>query len=385
VSALIVWATWGTGAALLGAASPYAGVASAVVSGAALGAATSATMTAINGGSWRDILKSGLQGAISGAINGLVTFGIGSMFGAGGVFSSLGGTKAGLLLKSALHGGVGGLQSIANGGDFKSGFLGSFTSSAMGGTITTLLGQQLANNVLVQGLTAALIGGTASVIGGGSFTNGATSAAFTHLYNFTLHELADFFAGAADNLSFGITRKIREYGDFDNVDRESAEYSNGGTAGTVLGLAAGGAGAAKLIVGRGAALVVAEGAASTTVTSVATVAATSAASSSVATATAAGSYSVYLGYETVGAVRILRYVGITMQNPMSRFAQHLSSGTVRANLSYDVIQGTGSLTKIQARIIEQTYINTYGLMKNGGQLYNKINSIAERFWTLYGI
>ena len=35
--------------------------------------------------------------------------------------------------------------------------------------------------------------------------------------------------------------------------------------------------------------------------------------------------------------------------------------------------------------MEQLMINKYGLLKNGGQLYNKINSISPKKWHKYGI
>jgi hypothetical protein len=41
--------------------------------------------------------------------------------------------------------------------------------------------------------------------------------------------------------------------------------------------------------------------------------------------------------------------------------------------------------KRRMRQREQTLINQYGLGKNGGQLSNKINSIAPKYWQRYGI
>jgi hypothetical protein len=40
---------------------------------------------------------------------------------------------------------------------------------------------------------------------------------------------------------------------------------------------------------------------------------------------------------------------------------------------------------MQARIGEQMRINLHGLQKNGGQLLNRINSVAQKYWELYGI
>lgn len=43
------------------------------------------------------------------------------------------------------------------------------------------------------------------------------------------------------------------------------------------------------------------------------------------------------------------------------------------------VKNETNLNKIDARIMEQNLINKYGLGKNGGQLYNKINSISPRY------
>ncbi len=85
-------------------------------------------------------------------------------------------------------------------------------------------------------------------------------------------------------------------------------------------------------------------------------------------------YSVYLGRSKTD--KAIKYVGITKRNPNTRFAEHLRSKTPRANLDYRV--KASNLTKMQARRMEQSIINKYGLRKNGGQLYNKINSIRRR-------
>ena len=95
-----------------------------------------------------------------------------------------------------------------------------------------------------------------------------------------------------------------------------------------------------------------------------------------------GTNSVYYGVDKDG---IVRYVGITEREPIARTYEHLHSKTMRADLFYHIIDGTGSLSRIQARIIEQNLINTYKLGINGGQLYNKINSISPRYWNRFGI
>ncbi len=96
-----------------------------------------------------------------------------------------------------------------------------------------------------------------------------------------------------------------------------------------------------------------------------------------------GTNVVYRGIDAAGVVR---YVGITERNATVRFGEHaVSIGTGREFLKYSVIDGATGLSRIDARIWEQTLINQYGLEKNGGLLLNKVNSIAPRYWWLYGI
>ncbi len=97
---------------------------------------------------------------------------------------------------------------------------------------------------------------------------------------------------------------------------------------------------------------------------------------------AKGTYSVYQGVDAAGNVK---YVGITSRNPLIRFAEHLSTIGQKSTLDYKVIKAATNLTREQARVIEQTLINQYGLEKNGGQLINKINSIAPKKWGAYGL
>ena len=77
----------------------------------------------------------------------------------------------------------------------------------------------------------------------------------------------------------------------------------------------------------------------------------------------------------------VRYIGITKREPVSRFAEHVASGTNRAILRFQIIKVSGNFSHYQARLLEQTLINYYGLEKNGGQLFNKINSISSQKWS----
>lgn len=78
----------------------------------------------------------------------------------------------------------------------------------------------------------------------------------------------------------------------------------------------------------------------------------------------------------------LQYVGITRQKPPTlRFYQHKSNGL---DLNF-VIKKYGLNSKIMARIWEQKEIIRYGMIKNGGILFNKRNEIAPKYWEQYGI
>jgi len=98
-----------------------------------------------------------------------------------------------------------------------------------------------------------------------------------------------------------------------------------------------------------------------------------------------GSKGTHLVYEGLDAAGNVKYIGITGRDVAVRFGEHLNSGTARSLLDYRVIDGATGLSKTQARIWEQTLINQYGLGKNGGQLLNKVNSIAPKNWWQFGI
>ncbi len=94
-------------------------------------------------------------------------------------------------------------------------------------------------------------------------------------------------------------------------------------------------------------------------------------------------YSGYYGIDQ--ETKEVHYVGITKRPPEVRFNEHLNSGTNRASLTYVVDQNTGNLSKLNARIWEQNAINQFGLMKNGGALYNLRNEISPKYWPKYNI
>ena len=78
------------------------------------------------------------------------------------------------------HGLARGLISKFQGGSFKSGFLSGLTS---GFDVGTKLGGTGIGGIIERTGIMAIAGGTASVIGGGKFSNGAFGSAMTHLFN----------------------------------------------------------------------------------------------------------------------------------------------------------------------------------------------------------
>lgn len=134
----------------------------AMIAGAASGAAAGALTAAMYGG---NILESAAKGALFGAATaGLGHYGqsVGQGFG-----------MAGANVGRAVGSGIGsGLSAKASGGHFEKGMVSGFASSYIGGT----------SYVRSSGIIGvALAGGTASVIGGGKFANGAVLAAVAYL------------------------------------------------------------------------------------------------------------------------------------------------------------------------------------------------------------
>jgi RHS repeat-associated protein len=153
---------------------PYAGAAAA---GAYSGFATSL----LNGGSLGDAFKAGAIGAAFG----VVTAGIGQ------TFTGVSGTWYGEIGRAIAHGTASGIYSEVSGGDFRHGFYSGFSGSIMGsiaGKIGPGYSDRSIGAIAQRTALAAVAGGTASVLGGGKFANGAITAAFQHLFN-AEHEL----------------------------------------------------------------------------------------------------------------------------------------------------------------------------------------------------
>ena len=96
---------------------------------------------------------------------------------------------------------------------------------------------------------------------------------------------------------------------------------------------------------------------------------------------------VYQGVDPVTGE--IKYIGITKNAPNIRWGQHKALGGAKSKLIYTEVRGlagNGKLGRTAARVAEQNLINKFGLGgKHGGQLLNKINSIAQNKWAQFGV
>ncbi len=90
-----------------------------------------------------------------------------------------------------------------------------------------------------------------------------------------------------------------------------------------------------------------------------------------AAASMAEDVKVYRSFASDGSVS---YVGIT-NDIDRRTTEHLGTGK---GISPVPVAGLGSLSRLDARAVEQVMINNYRLKKNGGSLINQINSISTK-------
>jgi RHS repeat-associated protein len=147
--------------------------------------------TAVAGGFLSAAVTTGsLKGALWGAATAGVFWGIGTGFSNvtggplpdGGIEVIRYGTGAGVS-KVAAHAAAGGLLRDLQGGKFGHGFISAGVTEALNPAVEAVSRHTIAGGVTL----AATIGGTASRLVGGSFANGAQTAAFQYLYNEVVH------------------------------------------------------------------------------------------------------------------------------------------------------------------------------------------------------
>lgn len=158
------------------------GIGAAIVGGAGFGFGAGFSSTIMTGGSLGQAFQAGAIGALIGGISGGVGFGLGSLPGAGEMFS------LGHLGQSVGHAAIGGVTSEIQGGDWEAGALAGGLSAAFAPAINGIGGGSMdIESKAARVAASAAIGGTAAELGGGKFANGAVTAAFLRLYNEELH------------------------------------------------------------------------------------------------------------------------------------------------------------------------------------------------------
>jgi RHS repeat-associated protein len=170
-----------------GSAATIGGVAA---QGAVAGFISGGFNAAINGGDVGDVLRGAVMGGASGAL-----------FGAASGTSGWGGI--------AVRGLIGGARNVAMGGKFQDGFI---SAAATAAAATTPINS---NDGLIQAASkaavAGVIGGTASSLGGGRFSNGAWTSSFQFLISPTTNRVGAF-SGIANGLEGMLN--ARSWGDF---------------------------------------------------------------------------------------------------------------------------------------------------------------------------
>ncbi len=126
----------------------------------------------VSGGVMTGTLRGALTGAAIGAVSAGAAWGIGH---AGGAMMNSARNFAGGLGRHIMHGIAQGGLSSARGGTFRAGFW----SGSLGSAVP--VGQDA--SFTAKAIAGAVVGGTASRLGGGKFANGAMSGAFVQMFN----------------------------------------------------------------------------------------------------------------------------------------------------------------------------------------------------------
>jgi RHS repeat-associated protein len=179
--------------AVSAAAFQTAGLYAVTAGGAAGGFASGFSGSLLNGGSLGDAFKAGVIGGVVGGATAFATAGIAHFFnGLEGAFAE--GTLGNWTGRTLAHATVGGLSSEAQGGQFRHGFYSSAASTGImhaKGVRSFMGGNKSGGWIAARTAVAATVGGTASVLAGGKFANGAVTSAFQHLFNSESAKLGD--------------------------------------------------------------------------------------------------------------------------------------------------------------------------------------------------
>jgi RHS repeat-associated protein len=137
----------------------------------------------IAGGASGAISSGKLRGTLIGAAEGMAFFEVGSGLKSLGNTTMLGSHTIDTFVA---HGVVGGLASVAGGGKFGSGFLAAGIGSLADNPALDM-GDDWAGRYIGNTVVHAVAGGIGSMLGGGKFLNGADTGAFGYLFNSALH------------------------------------------------------------------------------------------------------------------------------------------------------------------------------------------------------
>ncbi|MBX7240359.1 MAG: FG-GAP-like repeat-containing protein [Bacteroidia bacterium] len=178
-SIAITMATGGVGAAW-----GLSGVMATAVSAAAGGFAQGILATASAGGSLGDALVAGLKGAAVSGVMGGISHGIGDI---ADPYLKGGNYLASAAIKGVGHGVLQGTYQAVSGGNFMDGFKSGMATGAFEGSGLGAFAMNSISSDAGKVIAGAMIGGTASALGGGDFASGAASGAFTTMYNYCSH------------------------------------------------------------------------------------------------------------------------------------------------------------------------------------------------------
>jgi RHS repeat-associated protein len=138
-----------------------------------------------------------------GGTQGAITAGV---FYVAGSIAKTSGWKGGGWEKVALHAGAGCISGSMQGNCGSGAIAGGFNEAALGG-------QDFGNNTGLGTVVHAVVGGTASVIAGGDFGNGAMTGAFGYMFNHGAHSSAD-----EDKKPVEVSQNARTYGYTDRFE-----------------------------------------------------------------------------------------------------------------------------------------------------------------------
>jgi hypothetical protein len=116
-------------------------------------------------------------------------------------------------MRTAGHAVVGGGLSEMTGGNFNDGFIGAGASAFISPAGAFMRGGEgsglgMGNPFLGRTATAAVMGGTATAIGGGKFANGALTAGFMHVVNDEVRGVLEGFALDKAKAQFGLAQEM---------------------------------------------------------------------------------------------------------------------------------------------------------------------------------